>query len=601
MAETTNLNPEEQHEFDPLDMNNYKVEKLPKMQKSGFEKWMARLGGPLAILVFVLLYWVVDIPFIDNLDPSKLDKKAKARYETLCPEAPAVVAATKEVKAAEAEVIENVKEVAVTNSVEAFSMTDAAKMVEAQDEAVVVRSDNPRDNSPFVRICYAMLAIFCASMILWVTEAVPSYITSLLVILTIVLTGVTTQKEAFAQLGHPVMWLNILSFVLASMLVKTRVAKRLALWFVLKFGKNATGIFISFIIINVILSLFISATTVKATILLPIFMVVAAIYGASNGSRNNFGRNIVLQNLFQVNIGASAFMTGSGANLLAVSLILGAGGSMVWKDWFVVGFPLAMILLILGWLVGTKLVFPMKKSEQTPQIDGGIETLRREYESMGKMTFEEYKAIGIFLLVLFLWVTGGDDGKGLHSIDATTVAFIGAVLALMPGVGVVKWNDVDIPWHLMLFSAGAYTLGSGLNATDLPALAVNAGFDALGISQDTPFVVLYVILTGLMLFSGLVFQSKTMRALIFIPIAIGVAQRFGYPVMSFAFPMALLIEHVYVLPFNSKPAALLYTTNHYSWSDTFKFGIIMMLIAWVMIMLWGETVLKWAGYTPGLF
>ncbi len=601
MAETTNLNPKEEQVFDPLDMNNYKVEKLPKMQKSGFEKWMARLGGPLAALVFVLLYWVVDIPFINNLDPSQLDKKAKARYETLCPEAPAVVEINKEVKAAEADVIENVQEVAVTNSVEAFSMPDAAKMVAAQDEAQVIRSENPRDNSPFIRICYAMLAIFCASMILWVTEAVPSYMTSLLVILAIVLTGVTTQKEAFAQLGHPVMWLNILSFVLASMLVKTRVAKRLALWFVLKFGKNATGIFISFIIINVILSLFISATTVKATILLPIFMVVAAIYGASNGDRNNFGRNIVLQNLFQVNIGASAFMTGSGANLLAVSLILGAGGSMVWKDWFMVGFPLAMILLILGWLVGTKLVFPMKKEEQKPQIAGGMDTLRKEYEAMGKMTFEEYKAIGIFLLVLFLWVTGGDEGKGLHSIDATTVAFIGAVLALMPGVGVVKWNDVDIPWHLMLFSAGAYTLGSGLNATDLPALAVNAGFDALGISQDTPFIVLYIILTGLMLFSGLVFQSKTMRALIFIPIAIGVAQRFGYPVMSFAFPMALLIEHVYVLPFNSKPAALLYTTNHYSWSDTFKFGIIMMLIAWVMILLWGETVLQWAGYTPGLF
>ena len=598
MDKTTN---EAVQEFDVLDMNNYKVEKLPKMEKSGFEKWMARLGGPLAALVFVLLYWVVDIPFIDNLDPSKLDKKAKARYETLCPEVPAVVEVNKQVKAAEGVVIGNVQQVVKANSVEEFSMPDAVAMVEAQDEAAVVRAENPRNNSPFTRICYAMLAIFCASMILWVTEAVPSYLTSLLVILAIVLTGVTTQKEAFAQLGHPVMWLNILSFVLASMLVKTRVAKRLALWFVLKFGKNAMGIFISFIVINVILSLFISATTVKATILLPIFMVVAAIYGASNGNRNNFGRNIVLQNLFQVNIGASAFMTGSGANLLAVSLILGAGGSMVWKDWFAVGFPLAMILLILGWLVGTKLVFPMKKDEQKPQIEGGMETLRREYDAMGKMTVEEYKAIGIFLLVLFMWVTGGDEGNGLHSIDATTVAFIGAVLALMPGIGVVKWNDVDIPWHLMLFSAGAYTLGSGLNATDLPSLAVNAGFDALGISQDTPFIVLYVILTGLMLFSGLVFQSKTMRALIFIPIAIGVAQRFGYPVMSFAFPMALLIEHVYVLPFNSKPAALLYTTNHYSWSDTFKFGIIMMVIAWVMILIWGETVLQWAGYTPGLF
>ena len=36
-------------------MNNYKVEKLPKMEKSGFEKWMARLGGPIAALVFILI------------------------------------------------------------------------------------------------------------------------------------------------------------------------------------------------------------------------------------------------------------------------------------------------------------------------------------------------------------------------------------------------------------------------------------------------------------------------------------------------------------------------------------------------------------------
>ena len=50
--------------FDPLDMNNYKVEKLPKMQKSNFEKWMARLGGPLAIIAFVLIYWCCHIGFI---------------------------------------------------------------------------------------------------------------------------------------------------------------------------------------------------------------------------------------------------------------------------------------------------------------------------------------------------------------------------------------------------------------------------------------------------------------------------------------------------------------------------------------------------------
>jgi di/tricarboxylate transporter len=306
----------------------------------------------------------------------------------------------------------------------------------------------------------------------------------------------------------------------------------------------------------------------------------------------------VLQNLFQINIGASAFMTGSGANLLAVSLLTGAYGSVsiIYSDWLVAAFPLAMILLLIGWFIGVKIIFPLKPEERKPQIEGGMERLRQELNSMGRMTFEEFKAIAIFVGVLTMWVT-----ESWHGVSAEVVVLIGAIIALIPGIGVVKWNDVDIPWHLMLFSAGAYVIGSGLNATDLPSMMVGAGMSALGITDQTPFFVLYLLLTGLMLFSALIFQSKNMRALVFIPIAIGVEQQFGLPPLCLSFPVSLLIEHVYVLPFNSKPAALLYTTNHYSWSDTFKFGITMMIIAWVMILVWGETVLQWLGYTPGFF
>ena len=592
---------DQKQEFDPLDMNNYKVEKLPKMQKSGFEKWMARLGMPLAIISFVLFLCVLKMPFIDNLEKVDLragkdstfalSDKGQKGYDGL-------------VKTREDKLTEKYwKEQGYTS--EDIAMFKSKKKekpaIPAEVKTEISAKANSQAKDDFMANNYAMLAIFIASVILWITEAVPSYLTSLLVILAIVLCGVVPQKEAFAQLGHPVMWLNILSFVLASMLVKTKVAKRFALWFVLRFGKSASGIFFSFLVINVVLSIFISATTVKATILLPIFMVIAAIFGASQGKRNNFGRNLVLQNLFQVNIGASAFMTGSGANLLAISLMVGATGAYAdqafgYSDWLVAGFPLAMILLLIGWFVGVKLIFPIKKEEKVPQLEGGMARLRDELDSMGKMTRDEFKTIAIFVGVLILWVT-----KDWHGIDETTVAFIGAIVALLPGVGVVKWNDVDIPWHLMIFSAGAYALGSGLNATDLPNIAVSAGMDSIGITADTPFIVPYLLMTGLMLFSALIFQSKNMRALVFIPIAIGVEQKFGYPPMSLAFPVALLIEHVYVLPFNSKPAALLYTTNHYSWSDTFKFGITMMLIAWIMIIVWGQTVLHWLGYTPGLF
>ena len=555
--------------FDPLDLNNYKIEKLPKMQKSGFERFLQRIGGPLAILAFILLYWVADMPFINHIDTNKetttLTVSAVKRYD-------------------------QIKET-MTKQMTAVEGEKQAEVSEAQIEIAT--------HDRFIRINYAMLAIFVAAIILWITEAIPNYLTSLMVILGIVLTGITTDKTAYAQLGHPVMWLNILSFILASMLVKTQVAKRFALWFVLKFGRNASGIMLSFIVINVVLSAFISATTAKAAILLPIFMVVAAIYGATGGeNRNNFGRNLILQNLFQINLGANAFLTGSGATLLAGALIAGAmgWGSFSYQDWFTAAFPMNILLILIGWFVGVKLIFPMKKEERVPQIPGGMDRLREELNKLGKMRADEWKAVAIFVCVLILWATDKQ-----HGINQTAVAFMGAVVALLPGVGVVKWNDVDIPWHLLLFSAGAYTLGAGFDATGLPGTMIDALFTSIGITPETPFWVLYFILTAGMLLFSLVFQSKTMLTLIFVPIAIGVAQKNGYPIMSLAFPVAMLVGHVYVLPFNSKPAALLYTTNQYSWSDTFKFGITMMFISWLMIILWGQTVLKWLGYTNGVF
>ncbi len=524
--------------FDPLDMNNYKIEKLPKRSKSKFETFLAIIGAPLAILTFILIYFVAKPTFLLHIDPSSLSDYARLVYDTM-------------------------------------------------------------GSEEFSRINIAMMAIFAVGIILWMTEAIPNYLTSLIIIISLVLTGVLSEKEAYAQLGHKVMWLNIMSFVLASMLVKTGLAKRFALWFIVHFGKNSSSLFLSFLVINVVLSAFVSATTAKAAILLPIFMVIAAIYGARGGdNKNNFGRNIVLQNLFYINIGASGFLTGSGANLLAASLIIGATGvDLFFSDWMMGNFPVAVGLMLIGYLVATKIFFPLKKEERVPQIEGGMDRLKEELGKLGKISFEEKKATVLFLAILFFWAT-----DKYHGISPTAIAFIGAIIALLPRIGIVNWNDVDIPWHLMLFSAGAYTLGAGFKATDLPSLSVNATFEALGIGDGTPFWALYLLLTFTMVFSALIFQSKTMRTMIFVPIALGVAVRFGYSPLSLALPVAFLIEHVYALPFNSKPAALLYETDQYSLTDTFKYGVTMLFIGWFMSILMGETWYRYLDITPdGVF
>jgi solute carrier family 13 (sodium-dependent dicarboxylate transporter), member 2/3/5 len=524
---------------DPLDMQQYRIERLPKRDKGPIEKWLALSGPFLAAAAFVLFAFIIKLPFLHSVGAS---------------------------------------DVVTSTAKEVFKKVGAEQ---------------------FIRNNEYMLAIFVASIILWLTQAIPNYLTSLMVIISLVLSGVLSEKTAYAQLGHPVMWLNILSFVLASMLVTTGLAKRFALWLILRFGKNASSIFLSFIVINLILSAFISATTAKAAILLPIFMVIAAIYGAQGGkNRNNFGRSVVLQNLLNINIGAGAFMTGSGANLLGAALIGGAlTQSVFFADWMAAMFPVVFCLMLIGYFVAMKIYFPLAPGERLPQIEGGMDRLREEYTKLGPLSKKEIKSAIIFLTILGFWAT-----DSLHGISPTAVAFVGAIVALIPRYGIVQWNDVDVPWHLMLFSAGAYALGAGLDATDLPAISVNAFFNHLGFGDTTPFWVLYLMLTGVMTFSALLFESKTMRAMIFVPIAIGVAKRFGFEVISLALPVAFMIEHVYVLPFNSKPAALLYETDHYSMADTFKFGFTMMVISWVMLIVAGETWFRFLGITPhGVF
>ena len=283
---------------------------------------------------------------------------------------------------------------------------------------------------------------------------------------------------------------------------------------------------------------------------------------------------------------------------MAVAIIAGAtGADIFFQDWLVVAFPVSFSMLFVGWFVAARIFFPLKPEERVPQLAGGMESLQRELDNMGSMSWQEIKSILLFGTILVFWAT-----DKYHGVSATAVAFVGAIVALSPKIGVLVWDEVDIPWHLLLFSAGAYTLGAGFRLTDLPSLSVNAAVEALQLAPDTPFWVFYVLLTGCMLYSALIFQSKTMRTMLFVPIAIGIANRFGFDPLSIALPVAMLIEHVYALPFNSKPALLLYTTDQYSLTDTFKFGFTMLTIGWLMVILMGETYYRFLGYTPnGIF
>jgi anion transporter len=450
---------------------------------------------------------------------------------------------------------------------------------------------------------YTVAGLFMFSLVLWVTEAIPSYLTGFLVIILTILLGVLKMRPTFAYLGEPVMVLNIASFVLASALVVTGLAKRVALMLVLRWGQHLTGIFWAFISLNILLAAFISATSAKTALLLPLFMVIAAMYGAFGGlARNNVGRNLVLQNLLANNVSASAFMTGSAANLLAAQLLEKAGHKVMYAEWLMALLPLAVLQCAVAWYTGTKLIFPISKADAKPQLEGGMARLRDDLQALGPMDANEKRAAGVFLTVLALWAS-----EPLHGVRAEVVALMGAVAVLMPAFsglrkfGVMSWNQADIPWHMLMFSWGAYVLGGIMETTHIVDLTVAEFFAHAGIGLDTPKVVVFLVLASLFAFTTLVSESKTARTIILFPVMIATATKFGWDVVGFCLPMAFLINQVYVLYFNSKPANISYLTNMYSMGESLKFGLTQLVLVLVLLTLWTQYVMPLMGFNSRLW
>ncbi len=446
-----------------------------------------------------------------------------------------------------------------------------------------------------------VIASFALALVWWITEPIPTHLTSLVLMVLLVFFNGWGEDDVLHTLGNSVIWLNVLAFILASMLVKTQLAKRMALMLVVRWGHSATQILLAFFVLNLVLAAFIPATAARAAMMLPILMVVAAIYGATREKPNQFGRNLFLQNMHGVDFCSSAYMTGSNANLIAVAFILSMAGERVYyTDWLFANLPVVALSMLASWYIGTHFIFRLSPEEKRPVVPGGLERLREKLVEMGPVSGAEKKAMAIFGVVILLWVSDRLHMR-LFGFEVTAVmaAFLGAVIALTPRLGLLKWSEADVPWHLMLFSAGAYAGGLALNDTGAARWLVGSLFDRLHIGPGVGFWPVYIAVIVVNMFSHIFFTSKTMRTLIFIPFVIAIAQTLGFHPLALALPAAFTIDWVITLPINAKPNVIQYSTGQYSVLDSLKFGLVMTAVGALLLIVAGLTWFRVLGITPG--
>jgi len=395
--------------------------------------------------------------------------------------------------------------------------------------------------------------------------------------------AVKKQSVAFGTLGYDIIWLMVAAFVLTSAMSTTNLGKRIALTLVTKFGKTPIRTLAVLVIVNFILAFFVPSTTARASLIVPIALVLLEVYKATPG-HSNFGRLLMLEGVQNNAFATSVVVTATSAQVIALGFInQQAGGHVGYMQWLLGSFPQAILTAVIAFFIGMKIYnFDGELGDAGTKI---TDLLKKQLTEMGPMSLPEKKTAAIFLFTLLLWATG-DYQKGWFGFAISTeqTAVLSMLLCLLPGIGVLTWKEANIKWDLMVFSAGAYAVGNALDASGGASWIIKGVIAAAGLDRMNPATVA-IVLIFISVFSHLVFTSKTVRTTILIPAVIALAKQLGMDPVSLALACSFAISCTITLPPHSKVNTLYFGTGYFDVKDELNFGLISCFIASVSICL----------------
>ncbi|HUL01457.1 MAG TPA: DASS family sodium-coupled anion symporter [Nitrospirota bacterium] len=442
---------------------------------------------------------------------------------------------------------------------------------------------------------HKLLSIFGGAIIMWITIgvnfAVSSIITTCLLYFWVGnVTGATKNGSlihstdfALSQFSGSALWLLVTGFVISIAMMQTGVAKRLSLYMIRLLGRTPFGAVMASLLTNYAVAPVTPSNTARTAAMLPIIEGMAKTYGCERGT-SNIGKALALSATFGGNITGSAFLTGTIANVAALSAIVTAAGASVytsWSFWTLAAAPTNFVILFLcGWLLIK--VFPPEVKE----VPGGIGFVDQELKAMGPMSSAEKRAVIFFLIALALWAT-----DMFHGFNSTMVAFLVSALIYFPKIGVLDWRESQnhLPWELFMYFGGVLTLGDALMKSKSIEFVISGLLNFLGL-HVIPQLPLLLLLIGFTIFIHIIWSTTTAMAAVMLPIYVGIAQALHFDVARFCLPLAIMVGYALFLPFNTMGNIIFLGTGYYTVSEQLKSALILGAIIWGM---WIITAFTW--------
>ncbi len=431
-----------------------------------------------------------------------------------------------------------------------------------------------------------VIALFAFAALMWLFEIVPSWTTSLTVIVLSLLTvsnkglgflctpdagQLVPYKDLMSAFADPVIMLFLGGFVLAIMAEKYGIDVTLARAILKLFGKKPQFVLLGFLLLIAIFSMFMS-NTATAAMMLGFLTPVLKSLPADDKGRVGLAMAIPIA----ANLGGIGTPIGTPPNGTAKGALEAAGMTVDFMEWSIRMIPFVIIMILIAWVL-LRWFFPFKSKEIV------IDIPKKEVKKDWKL----YTVWIVFFATILLWVT-----EGLTKINANVVALI--PLAVFTCTGLFTKEDIkEIDWSVLWLVAGGFALGTALNGTGLAKVLITSiPFDAMSV------VLVFAIGAGVcFLLSNFISNSAT--AALLIPILIVVAQAMADPAaannevfMALGGTKAMVIfvataaSLAMCLPISTPPNAIAFSTGLIKTADMAKCGIIIGLAGLVFAFFW---------------
>jgi sodium-dependent dicarboxylate transporter 2/3/5 len=412
------------------------------------------------------------------------------------------------------------------------------------------------------------IALFILCLSLWISNAIPLAITSLLGIILIPLLGILELDEAFALFGNKAIFFILGALILAAGIYQTGLGSRIAFSILKKFGQSPRKLLLGILLTSALLSCIMPEHAVAA-LLLPIILEVATSLELKP-LESNYGKLLFLSMAWGAIIGGITTFLGGARNLLAVGLLeKNYDISIGFFEWIKYSWPIPTLILLVTYFIIAKLV-----KIDIDSIELARETLEAEITSRGAMSSKEKKLMLVLIAVLFSWLF-------LSSIiDIAITSILGAVLTF--AIQVVEWHDIEeyVNWGVILMYGGAIAVATSLVRTGATNWLSEAVFVHLNLS---PFIFLiFLAIFTMLLTEGI---SNAAAVAIVLPLAYSIGDIYQINPIIITLSVALPGGLAFSLPMGSPPNAIAYSSGYYRISDVVKFGLILMLISWLAYML----------------